>query len=98
MTAPPHFRRQHFSLKDRIVSFISEKLFQNVTYTVRHGLIRGMKRKGGLGFLPACVAGSGSHEAEESFLRELDLSDKVVYEIGAFEGRAYIAHRLATRD
>jgi len=86
MPAPPHFRRRHFSLKDRIVTYISEKIFQNITYVVRHGLIRGMKRKGGMGFLPACVAGSGSNQAEELFLRGLDLKDKVVYDIGAFQG------------
>jgi FkbM family methyltransferase len=41
-----------------------------------------MKRRGGLGFLPF-----GSAEtAETEFLRRLDLSGAVVYDIGAFEG------------
>ena len=86
MPPPPNFRRLHFSPKDRIVSFVSEKLFPNITYTVRNGLIRGMKRKGGLGFLPAFLARSGSSQAEVAFLRGLELKDKVVYDIGAFQG------------
>jgi FkbM family methyltransferase len=86
MSHTPHFRRQHFSLKDRIASFISERFFENNTYTVRHGLIQGMKRKGGLGFLPPFLTRSGYVEAEETFLRELNLDGKVVYDIGAFQG------------
>jgi hypothetical protein len=28
-------------------------VFDAATYTVRHGLLKGMKRKGGLGWVPA---------------------------------------------
>jgi FkbM family methyltransferase len=86
MSTNPHFLRSHFSLRDRMISFISEKLFADLTYTVRHGLIKGMKRKGGLGFLPAALSRSSRNEIEEAFLRSLDLSGKVVYDIGAFQG------------
>jgi FkbM family methyltransferase len=86
MPATPHFRRLHFSLSHRMAAFVSEKLFRNITYTVRHGLIAGMKRKGGLGFLPAVLAPSGYHAQEEQFLRTLDVQGKVVYELGAFQG------------
>jgi FkbM family methyltransferase len=86
MSDTQQFRRMHFSLKDRIVSFLSDKVFQNFSYTVRHGLIQGMKRKGGLGFLPAAFARSPQGEAEVAFLFSLDLKDKVVYDIGAFQG------------
>jgi FkbM family methyltransferase len=86
MSTNPHFRRSHFSLEDRMISFISEKLFENLTYTVRHGLIKGMKRKGGLGFLPAVFSRSSQNEIEEAFLGSLDLKGKVVYDIGAFQG------------
>lgn len=44
-----------------------------------------MKRKGGLGFLPSLIA-DGHETAEHRFLRSLDLSDRVVYEVGAFQG------------
>jgi FkbM family methyltransferase len=86
MSSSPHFRRQHFSLKDRFVSFLSETLFDHLTYTVRHGLLQGMKRKGGMGFLPAIFAGRGGPSTEEAFFRSLDLREKVVYDIGAFQG------------
>jgi FkbM family methyltransferase len=86
MAPEGHFRSLHFSIKDRLVAFISEKLFEDRIYTVRHGLIRGMKRKGGLGFLPAAFSRSARNEVEEAFLRSLDLSGKVVYDIGAFQG------------
>jgi FkbM family methyltransferase len=45
-----------------------------------------MKRRGGLGFLPAIFAGTSAETAEHRFLRSLDLRDKVVYEVGAFQG------------
>jgi len=80
------FRKRHFFLKDRIVSFISETFFENNTYTVRHGLIRGMKRKGGLGFLPAVFSRSSRNVVEEAFLQSLDLRGKTVYDVGAFQG------------
>ena len=80
------FRSTHFSLKDRLASLVSEKFFGSFTYTVRHGIIKGMKRKGGLGFLPAFLARSPENEPELTFLRNLDLEGKVVYDIGAFQG------------
>ena len=86
MPTTPQFRSTHFSLKDRIISFVSEKFFGSLTYTVRHGIIKGMKRKGGLGFLPAFLARSPENEPELTFLRNLDLEGKVVYDIGAFQG------------
>lgn len=78
----PH---QHYSLRHRLISFASRNVFGNVTYTVRHGLLAGMKRKGGLGFLPSGLIGS-SETQETVFWRSLDLRDKIVYDVGAFEG------------
>ena len=76
------FRAQHFDLKHRIVSFISQKLFAHYTYTLRHGLAKGMRRKGGLGFVPI----SPGETAETKFLAEMQIDGRVVYDIGAFEG------------
>jgi FkbM family methyltransferase len=45
-----------------------------------------MKRKGGLGFLPAVLSDRGHESAEHRFLRSLDLSRATVYEVGAFQG------------
>ena len=79
------YRKAHYTLRHRVIASISQRL-DGLTYTQRHGLIRGMKRQGGLGFLPAMLAGGDHETAEHAFLRSLDLSDRVVYEIGAFQG------------
>lgn len=75
----------HFSLKHRVIAAIS-RLMNGVTYTQRHGLIRGMKRKGGLGFLPAFLTPAAHDTPEAAFLTRLDLADAVVYDIGGFQG------------
>jgi FkbM family methyltransferase len=79
------YRKAHYTLRHRVIASLSQRL-DGLTYTQRHGLIRGMKRQGGLGFLPALLAGGDHETAEHRFLRALDLSGKVVYEIGAFQG------------
>ncbi len=75
----------HFSIKSRTIAWISENLFDGVTYTVRHGLLKGMRRKGGLGWAPAFVSHS-VETLETEFWRNLDLSNKIVYDVGAFHG------------
>jgi len=72
---------QHYSLRHHVVAWVSRRLFDRCTYTVRHGLIRGMKRQGGLGWVPA-----GALTKEEIFWRELPLSGLVIYDIGAYHG------------
>jgi hypothetical protein len=47
------FRRLHFSLKDRLVSLMRDRLFGSLTYAARHGRNKGIKRKGDLSFLLA---------------------------------------------
>jgi FkbM family methyltransferase len=77
---PTNYRALHFGLKHRLVAFVSQRV--NFTYSIRHGLAAGMRRRGGLGFIPWGPADT----AETRFLRALDLGGKVVYDIGAFEG------------
>ena len=77
-----NFRRRHFSLRHRLIAFVSMRLFRNVTYTNRSGLAAGMRRRGGLGFLPLRVP----ETAETKFLASLDLAGKSVYDIGGSEG------------
>lgn len=75
---------RHYTLKHRAVSWISIHLFDNTVYTVRHGLLKGMKRRGGLGWLP-----SFSGEAmtpEQRFWSEFDFRGLTVYDVGAFHG------------
>lgn len=81
---PTSHLRAHYSLKHRAIARVSQWL-DSYTYTVRHGLLAGMKRKGGLGFLPAAISGH-QETAETRFLSHLDLTDAVVYDIGGFQG------------
>ncbi len=76
---------RHYTLKHRIVAWISQTFFDGVTYTVRHGLIQGMKRKGGLGWIPQAFSGQFESK-EEAFWKGLDLSGMVIYDVGAFHG------------
>jgi FkbM family methyltransferase len=78
-----HFR--HYTLKHRLIAFVSATFFDRFTYTVQHGFLKGMKRKGGLGWMPASIAGS-VETLEHKFWRSLDLTGLVVYDIGAFHG------------
>jgi FkbM family methyltransferase len=79
------YLKTHFTLRHRLTAAISNRL-DSLTYTQRHGLIRGLKRRGGLGFLPAALLDRGHETAEHRFLRSLDLTGRVVYEVGAFQG------------
>ncbi len=74
---------RHYTLKHRIVAWISANLFDSVTYTVRRGLLQGMKRKGGLGWIPSS---NGALTPEHRFWSELDLTGLTVYDVGAFQG------------
>lgn len=73
---------RHYSLKHKMVSWIGQNLFDGITYTVHHGLIAGMKRKGGLGWLPI----QPKVTAEQRFWETLDLHGRIIYDIGAFQG------------
>lgn len=75
---------RHYSWKHRLVAWVSQNLFDGLTYRVNHGLLAGMKRRGGLGWTPAFL--SGKESAEERFFRSLDLRGKVVYDVGSFVG------------
>lgn len=76
---------RHYGLKHRSIAWISTRLFDNTTYTVRHGLLKGMKRKGGLGWVPAMLS-PGVMTAEQQFWSNLNLSGMTVYDVGAFHG------------
>jgi FkbM family methyltransferase len=75
---------QHYTLKHQIVSWISRNIFGNMTYTVRHGLLKGMKRRGGLAWIP--TIGDSSKTPEQHFFAALDVSGKIVFDVGGFEG------------
>jgi FkbM family methyltransferase len=75
----------HYTLRHRATAWISRILFDRFTYTVRRGLIRGMKRKGGLGWMPVWLS-RGVETREEIFWRGLALEGLVIYDVGAFHG------------
>jgi FkbM family methyltransferase len=82
---PDELPFRHYSLRHRAIAWISRHLFDRVTYTVRHGLNRGMRRRGGLGWVPAFFL-RGSQTKEEMFWCALALDGMVVYDVGAFHG------------
>jgi FkbM family methyltransferase len=71
-----------FMSMNSTISWVSRNLFDNVTYTIRNGLNKGLRRRGGLGWLPF----ESNDTPEARFWKELDLDGKVVYDIGAFHG------------
>ena len=68
-------------LKRAVISTLQPLVAQRV-YTVRHGLARGLRRRGGLGFVPQLAAPS----AEERFLQQLALDGETVFDVGGYEG------------
>jgi FkbM family methyltransferase len=58
------------------------RFFENHVYTARYGLVKGLKRKGGLGFIPKIMKVT----EEEKFLANLDLKGQTVFDVGAFTG------------
>jgi FkbM family methyltransferase len=62
------------------------RVFQNHTYTSRHGLAKGLKRKGGLAFLPSFVPRSTEMLKEEQFIAGLDFTGQTVFDIGGDQG------------
>ncbi len=75
----------HYTAQHRAVSWISQHLFDHLTYTVRHGLNKGMKRRGGLAWLPEFLA-SGTNTPEQVFWMKFNFQGMVVYDVGAFQG------------
>ena len=66
-------------LKATIISALMS-LVKNRIYTSRSGLTKGLKRKGGLGFIPRQLS------LEEKFLMNLDINGQTIYDIGGNVG------------
>jgi FkbM family methyltransferase len=60
----------------------AEVPFRSAVYPIKHGLARGLKRRGGLGFL----ARRRPLSPEEQFLDGLDLRGATVYDVGCLDG------------
>lgn len=72
----------HRSIAQRAVAWLSQTFFARIEYTQRHGFARGMRRVGGLGWIPAAVAPT----AEDRFWEKYSFAGKIVADIGAFQG------------
>src|SRR5215831_524624 len=70
----------------KIIAVTLNRLFKDHTYTSRHGLAKGLRRKGGLAFLPSFVPRSTEMIKEEVFIEALDLTGQTVYDIGGDQG------------
>ncbi|MBS1817915.1 MAG: FkbM family methyltransferase [Acidobacteria bacterium] len=81
-------------LKRAVISSL-QPLVAHRVYTVRHGLARGLKRRGGLGFVPRL----GARSAEEEFLEQLTLEGETIYDVGGYEGvfTLFFARRVGPR-
>ncbi|MCL4498692.1 MAG: FkbM family methyltransferase [Chloroflexi bacterium] len=55
-------------------------MFDRMVYTNRRGLAKGLKRRGGFGFIPR------KSSREDAFLGKLDVRGQTIYDIGGFEG------------
>ncbi len=78
-------------LKVSITRFLTI-LSKKSVYTIRQGLAKGLKRKGGLMYLPRRSPPS----REEKFLWNLQFENEVVYDVGGFEGTftIFFAHAI----
>src|SRR4028118_1769730 len=62
------------------------RVFKNHVYVSNHGPAKGLKRRGGLAFLPGFIPRSTEMQREEAFLEKLNLAGKIVYDIGGDQG------------
>ena len=75
------------SLQHRILARLNRSAFiDRLVYTARRGPARGLKRQGGLGWLPAFTPHRHEWDAEEAFLDDLDWKGLTVYDVGGDQG------------
>ncbi len=65
----------------RLILRIFERLFKNVTFTMRRGVGKGIRRRYGFGFKPR-----GPATPEETFLLEVDFAGKTIFDVGGYVG------------
>jgi FkbM family methyltransferase len=70
----------------KLAAVTLNKVFKNQTYTVKHGLAKGLKRRGGLAFLPAVMTAAPERVEEEDFLLNLKLDGQTIFDVGGDQG------------
>jgi len=85
------------SIKRKAIGLINRvSLVDRLVYTAKHGPARGLKRQGGMGWLPSFVPRMHEWDAEEAFLAGLEWRDLTVYDVGGDQGlfTLFFAHRV----
>ncbi|MGQ0641631.1 MAG: FkbM family methyltransferase [Gemmatimonadaceae bacterium] len=75
------------SVKREIVARLNQSpVFDSFVYTAKHGPARGLRRQGGMGWLPSVIPRAHEWAAEETFLEGLDWRGLNVYDVGGDQG------------
>ena len=85
------------SVKQRIVARINRlPLMDRIVYKAKHGPAAGLRRQGGLGWLPSFMPGMHEASAEINFLEHLAWKGLNVYDVGGDQGlfTLFFAHRV----
>ena len=88
------------SVKREIVARLNHTpVIDSIVYTAKHGPARGLRRQGGMGWLPGVVPRSHEWSAEEAFLESLDWTGLNVYDVGGDQGifTLFFANRVGAR-
>ncbi len=88
------------SIKRKIIGLINlVPLLDMHVYTAKHGPARGLKRQGGMGWLPSFVPRMHEWDAEEKFLANLEWRGLTVYDVGGDQGlfSIFFAQRVGDR-
>ncbi len=84
------------SLKHNLVARLSRTpLIDQLVYTTKYGPARGLKRQGGMGWLPTFIPRPQEWEVEEQFLAGLEWQGLTIYDVGGDQGlfTLFFAHR-----
>ena len=84
------------SLRRSLVARLNQSsLIDHLVYTTKYGPARGLKRQGGMGWLPSFVPRPHEWDAEERFLAALDWQGLTIYDVGGDQGlfTLFFAHR-----
>src|SRR5262245_10355065 len=85
------------SVKRKIIGLINRSpIMDRLVYNAKHGPARGLKRQGGMGWLPTIVPRMHEWDAEEAFLANLEWRGLTVYDVGCDQGlfTIFFAHRV----
>jgi FkbM family methyltransferase len=75
------------SVKREIVARLNHSpVVDSFVYTAKHGPARGLRRQGGMGWLPSVIPRTHEWAAEEAFLEGLDWQGLNVYDVGGDQG------------